>query len=42
MKDKDRIIKHIKALLIMKAVEIQNKNEIIDSIPLSNSYEETI
>ena len=42
MKDENRITKYIKALLAMKAVEIQNKNKIMGLISLSNSYKETI
>ena len=42
MEDEDRITKYIKTLLVMKAVEIQNENEIMGFIPLSNSYKETI
>ena len=35
-------MKYIKTLLIIKTVEIQNKNKIMSSIPLSNSYKKTI
>ena len=42
MKDENRIMKYIKILLIMKTVKIQNKNEIMGPISLSNSYEKTI
>lgn len=42
MDEEEQITKHIRALLAMKAVEIQDDNEIMGPIPLPNSYEEAI
>ena len=40
MNEDERILKHVKALLAMKAVEVQN--DIMSLILISKSYEEAI
>ena len=40
MNEDERILKHVKVLLVMKAIEVQN--DIISLILISKSYEEAI
>ena len=42
MREDERITKHIKALLIMKTVEIEKKQQIMRLIFISKSYKKVI